>query len=85
MVYITKAVPPLCATQDRGLGGGWYCFDDTSVEPWDPSRLAVDCFGGKYVPEGLTTVGYVITSNWVTLSPFFLPITSINCQTGCSL
>ena len=28
----------------------WYCFDDTSVEPWDISNLERDCFGGKYRP-----------------------------------
>ena len=25
----------------------WYRFDDTEVEPWDPSNLEIDCFGGN--------------------------------------
>lgn len=31
---------------------GWYCFDDTSVEQWEPSNMEEDCFGGKYLPDG---------------------------------
>jgi hypothetical protein len=42
--------------QDRQPGGGWYCFDDTSVEAWDPAKLDRDCFGGRFVPEGFTQV-----------------------------
>lgn len=42
--------------QDRSPGGGWFCFDDTSVEPWDPSKLDKDCFGGRFIPEGFTQV-----------------------------
>lgn len=52
--------PPLSRRQDRedGTAGAerWYCFDDTSVEPWDPASLDKDCFGGRFVPEGLTQV-----------------------------
>ena len=39
--------------QEPGMtcAGQWYCFDDTSVEPWDISNLERDCFGGKHIPE----------------------------------
>ena len=40
--------------QDRQPGGEWYCFDDTNVEPWDPAKLDMDCFGGRFIPEGFT-------------------------------
>ncbi|KAL4452636.1 hypothetical protein ABPG75_008298 [Micractinium tetrahymenae] len=40
--------------KDRGPGGGWYCFDDTCVDPWDPCQLDKDCFGGRFIPEGFT-------------------------------
>lgn len=37
--------------QGRDAGaGGWYCFDDNTVEPWDIGDLEKDCFGGKYTP-----------------------------------
>ena len=39
--------------QEEGLphSGQWYCYDDTSVEPWDIANLERDCFGGRtYVP-----------------------------------
>lgn len=49
----SSSLPPL---QDRSPTGGWFCFDDTSVEPWDPAKLDKDCFGGKFVPEGFTQV-----------------------------
>ncbi|KAK9798582.1 hypothetical protein WJX73_003480 [Symbiochloris irregularis] len=32
-------------------GGQWFCFDDTSVEPWNIANLERDCFGGKHIPE----------------------------------
>jgi len=38
--------------KDRDCNGGWYCFDDTTVDPWDPSSIDIDCFGGKFIPEG---------------------------------
>ena len=44
--------------QDRAPGGRWYCFDDTHVDPWDHAKLAVECFGGKYTPEGVTQVSH---------------------------
>ncbi|EFN51470.1 hypothetical protein CHLNCDRAFT_59229, partial [Chlorella variabilis] len=40
--------------KDRQPGGEWYCFDDTNVEPWDPAKLDMDCFGGRFIPEGFT-------------------------------
>lgn len=40
--------------QDRAPGGGWYCFDDTQVDPWDPACLDKDCYGGRFIPEGFT-------------------------------
>ncbi len=42
--------------QDRSPTGSWFCFDDTSVEPWDPAKLDKDCFGGRFIPEGFTQV-----------------------------
>ncbi|KAL4854761.1 Ubiquitin carboxyl-terminal hydrolase 24 [Chlorella vulgaris] len=40
--------------KDRQHGGRWYCFDDTSVDLWDPANLNKDCYGGRFVPEGFT-------------------------------
>ena len=37
--------------KERGPGGKWYCFDDTTVTEWDPTGLADACFGG-HVPGG---------------------------------
>ena len=31
--------------------GGWFCFDDTNVTPWNVSKLDEDCFGGRYAPD----------------------------------
>ena len=31
--------------------GKWHCFDDVSVDEWDCSTMAADCFGGKYRPS----------------------------------
>lgn len=36
--------------EQQGQGpnaGRWFCFDDSSVEPWDIANLERDCFGGK--------------------------------------
>jgi hypothetical protein len=50
--------PSRCQDREHGTADKerWYCFDDTSVEPWDPASLDKDCFGGRFVPEGLTQV-----------------------------
>jgi hypothetical protein len=55
---ITNLPPFLPPAQDRAPGGGWFCFDDTNVEPWDLARLPTECFGGKFVPEGVTQVSH---------------------------
>ena len=41
-------------TQERRPGGEgpWFCFDDCSVTPWDPSRMAEECFGGPVSKDG---------------------------------
>jgi hypothetical protein len=31
--------------------GRWFCFDDSSVEPWDVGNLERDCFGGRQAAE----------------------------------
>ena len=36
------------AGQQPANAGRWFCFDDTSVDPWDVTQLDRDCFGGKY-------------------------------------
>ena len=39
--------------KERGpSGGGWQCFDDTTVTPWDPSNMDECCFGGPTGPNG---------------------------------
>ncbi|KAK9838464.1 hypothetical protein WJX81_000965 [Elliptochloris bilobata] len=40
--------------EQRGQGsnaGRWFCFDDSSVEPWDIANLERDCFGGKQAAD----------------------------------
>lgn len=51
--------------QEPGLGcaGRWFCFDDTSVEPWDIAHLERDCFGGRHIPE----TGYYSSKMQVSL------------------
>ena len=41
--------PAAACHSTTGCPGGWYCFDDERVDPWDISNLAKDCFGGKYM------------------------------------
>ena len=38
--------------RERTSPGGWFCFDDTTVEPWDLMQLDPECFGGHFVVEG---------------------------------
>ena len=40
--------------EQQGQGpnaGRWFCFDDSSVEPWDIANLERDCFGGKQAAD----------------------------------
>lgn len=47
--YIKERSPGL---RKGGDGEGcWWSFDDNHVEPWDPSSMDRDCFGGKTTLE----------------------------------
>lgn len=41
----------LLKERQAGGGGGWHCFDDNAVEPWDVSNLERDCFGGRFLAD----------------------------------
>lgn len=56
MYYALCQDRPWCkqVREQAGQGpnaGRWFCFDDSSVEPWDVANLERDCFGGKQAAE----------------------------------
>ena len=52
--FLTRAWGGRQVREQQGQGpnaGRWFCFDDSSVEPWDIANLERDCFGGKQAAD----------------------------------